>query len=191
MAFANADLYTVVANQIQEMEVVRGKIYQLEQTHMAMKQKYEEDIARLRHELEVRGGPPAASHNNANQPGPQQHNVQPPPPAIGHGPANLFQGIMAGAAQGGGPGLAPPPQDPQGQPIVRQGVPEGMPGHMGPQAMALTPAAPGPPQHPFGGGYGMGPQPGVGVNGERRDFSFSTRPQHRDCWKLRTSDAYF
>ncbi|KAF1346717.1 WD40-repeat-containing domain protein [Delphinella strobiligena] len=129
-------------NQIQEMELVRGKIYQLEQTHLNMKQKYEDDIARLRRELEARGGPSQSSHN-----GP----TQPPPPAIGHGPANLFQGIMAGAAAQGGPGLAPPPQEPpQGQ---------GMPGHMAQGPPGLN-AAPGPPAH-FGG-YA---QPAPSVNG--------------------------
>jgi hypothetical protein len=36
----NGSLYDLVANQIQEMELVRSKIFQLEQTHMSMKQKY-------------------------------------------------------------------------------------------------------------------------------------------------------
>jgi glucose repression regulatory protein TUP1 len=40
--------------QMQEMELVRSKIYQLEQTHNSIKQRYEEEIARLRHELEQR-----------------------------------------------------------------------------------------------------------------------------------------
>ena len=35
----NGSLYDLVANQIQEMELVRSKIFQLEQTHMQMKQK--------------------------------------------------------------------------------------------------------------------------------------------------------
>ena len=104
--------------------------------------RYEEEIARLRHELEQRGGPSQGPHNAQSQP---------PPPAIGHGPANLFQGIMAGGQ--GGPGLAPPPQDQQGQP--------GMPGHMqGPPG--LNPP-PGPPQH-SAFGYGQPQGPG-GING--------------------------
>lgn len=37
---ADIDFYYTVASQIQEMELVRGKIFQLEQTHMSMKQKY-------------------------------------------------------------------------------------------------------------------------------------------------------
>lgn len=104
--------------------------------------RYEEEIARLRHELEQRGGPSAGGG------GPSQ----PPPPAIGHGPANLFQGIMAGSAAQGGPGLAPPPQEQQGQP--------GMPGHMQGQAPGFNPP-PGPPHNPFAYGQPQGP----GLNG--------------------------
>ncbi|KAF4555422.1 Transcriptional repressor rco-1-like protein [Elsinoe fawcettii] len=131
-----------IAAQIQEMDLIRGKIFQIEQSHISMKQKYEEDIARLRRELEARGGPSASSH------GPNQ----PPPPSIGHGPANLFQGIMAGAAAQGGPGLAPPPQE---QPPPGQGLPAHLQG-----PPALNPA-PGPPQHAPFGGYGQPPAPGV------------------------------
>ncbi|KXL45914.1 hypothetical protein M433DRAFT_145235 [Acidomyces richmondensis BFW] len=131
-----------LASQIHEMELVRTKIYQLEQTHLNMKAKYEEELQRLRHELEQRGGPSQGPH------GP----VQPPPPAIGHGPANLFQGIMAGGGQGG-PGLAPPPQDQPGQP--------GLPGHMQGQGPPGVTAPPGPPHNPFA--YGQ--QPGPGLNG--------------------------
>lgn len=40
VVFADYNLYDLVANQIQEMELVRSKIFQLEQTHMQMKQKY-------------------------------------------------------------------------------------------------------------------------------------------------------
>ena len=36
---ADMDMYDVVASQLQEMELVRGKVFQLEQTHMSMKQK--------------------------------------------------------------------------------------------------------------------------------------------------------
>ncbi|CAK3940225.1 Transcriptional repressor rco-1 [Lecanosticta acicola] len=130
--------------QIQEMDLIRTKVYQLDNSHVQMKQKYEEEIARLRHELEQRGGPSQ---------GPHAAPSQPPPPAIGHGPANLFQGIMAGGQ--GGPGLAPPPQEQQGQP--------GMPGHMqgqGPPG-GLNPP-PGPPHNPFAYGQPQGPG---GMNG--------------------------
>jgi len=95
----------------------------------------------LRRELEARGGPSQPLHT-----GPAQQ----PPPAIGHGPANLFQGIMAGATAQGGPGLAPPPEQQAAQP--------GMPAHIqGPPALTQPQ---GPPQHAPFGGYG-GPAPGV------------------------------
>jgi len=104
--------------------------------------RYEEEIQRLHRELEQRGGPPQGGHGG---------NAQPPPPAIGHGPANLFQGIMAGGGQGG-PGLAPPPDGPQG-----------MPGHMQGQGPPGINAPPGPPHNPFA--YGQ-PQ-GSALNGTR------------------------
>jgi glucose repression regulatory protein TUP1 len=107
--------------------------------------RYEERIAQLEREVEARGGP----SQNSQHHGPSQ----PQPPQIGHGPSNLFGGIMAGSAAQGGPGLAPPPQEPpQGHGMPPQlGGPQGPPG--------LNPA-PGPPQH-FGG-Y----QPGPSVNGD-------------------------
>ncbi|KAF2768424.1 WD40 repeat-like protein [Teratosphaeria nubilosa] len=131
-----------LASQIHEMELVRGKIYQLEQTHLQMKSKYEEEVQRLRHELEQRGGPSQGPHVGPSHP---------PPPPIGHGSGNLFQGIMAGNQ--GGQGLAPPPQDQPGQP--------GLPGHMQPQGPPGMTAPPGPPNNPF---YPQGGPPGA-ING--------------------------
>jgi glucose repression regulatory protein TUP1 len=117
-------------------------IFVLHQAPTKLPHRYEDDISRLRRDLEARGGPSQSSHTGPSQP---------PPPSIGHGPANLFQGIMAGATAQGGPGLAPPPQD---------GPPQGVPAHIqGPPG--LNPP-PGPPQHAPFGGYG---QPPAGVNG--------------------------
>ena len=63
---------------------------------------------------------------------------------------------MAGGAQGGGPGLAPPPQDGPKPPNLQHGVPPGPPG--------LNPA-PGPPSHaPFGGYGSMNGKPCHSVN---------------------------
>ncbi|KAF2637810.1 WD40 repeat-like protein [Massarina eburnea CBS 473.64] len=137
-----------ITRHIQEIEMIRGKVYSLEQQHVQIKAKYEDEISRLQRELEARGGP----SQNSQHHGPSQ----PPPPSIGHGPSNLFGGIMAGNNQGG-PGLAPPPQEPQ-QP--------GLPPHLGGQGPPGLNPAPGPPQH-FGGyqpgpsvnGYGQPPQP--------------------------------
>ena len=73
--------------------------------------RYEEEISRLQRELEARGGggPPIAAHaGNSVAP-------QPTPPSIGHGPRDLFGGIMSGQGGQGGPGLAPPQPDPQQQ----------------------------------------------------------------------------
>jgi len=132
-----------LTGQLQEMEMIRTKVYQLEQAQIKMKQDYEAEIRLLRHELESRGLP-ITSH-----PPPHAGPSQAPPPALGHGPSNLFGGVMA--SQGGsGPGLAPPaPQEQQ------------------PPQHSLQQAAPtaqqGPPQPPQSsyGGY----QPSAAVNG--------------------------
>ena len=99
----------------------------------------------LRHELEQRGVQPVSSHI-----APSQHTgPQAQPPSLGHGPSNLFGGIMTNQG-GSGPGLAPPPsQDQQpSQHTLQQ------------PASAPQPGAPQPPQS-FPGGY----QPGAAVNG--------------------------
>ena len=77
--------------------------------------RYDDEIARLHHELEARGGPP--SHVGIS--GLPTHGgvSQPQPPAIGHGPSNLFGGIMANPPGQGNPGLVPPSQEQQ-QPQV-------------------------------------------------------------------------
>lgn len=132
-----------MATQLQEMEMVRQKVYNLEQTQIAIKQRYfespadrssrrtllnayyryDDEIARLRHELEVRGGQP--SHVGIS--GLQTHAgvSQPQPPAIGHGPSNLFGGIMANPPGQGNPGLVPP--------SVEQQQPQAPPPHQMPQ----------------------------------------------------------
>ena len=106
---------------------------------------YEAEIRMLRHELEQRGVQPVSSHI-----APAQHTgPQAQPPSLGHGPSNLFGGIMTNQG-GSGPGLAPPPsQDQQpSQHTLQQ------------PASAAQPGAPQPPQS-FPGGY----QPGAAVNG--------------------------
>jgi glucose repression regulatory protein TUP1 len=146
-----------INTQISEMQMVREKVYTMEQAHMTLKQKYEEEIAMLRHQLaEVRKGNPQAA-----MAGPPQHSAssqqQPPSIAPGNG---LFSGIMGGS-QGG---LAPPQQQQQPAPQEQ---------HMGPghQMAQGPPGLPGPPPHPnaqgqppYQQGYpqgpnGLGPQP--------------------------------
>ncbi|KAI9757839.1 MAG: hypothetical protein M4579_003275 [Chaenotheca gracillima] len=94
-----------ISQQMTEMDLVRSKLFQLEQTHIGIKQRYEEEIANLRRQLEQRGGPAPSLHMaGPHDAGPSQA----PPPSIGHGPSNLFGGIMAPP---GGQTLAPPPQE--------------------------------------------------------------------------------
>lgn len=109
---------------------------------------YEAEIRILRHELESRGVQTVSSH----MAGPAQHAgpSQAPPPALGHGPSNLFGGIMANQG-GSAPSLAPPPsleKQPLQQHTVQQPAPV---------------AQPGAPPQPQGsnGEY----QPGAAVNG--------------------------
>ncbi|KAF2273843.1 WD40 repeat-like protein [Westerdykella ornata] len=124
----SAELETQLARHIQDLELIRQKIYGIETQHNQAKKTYEDEIDRLRRELEARGGPPSQ---------PSHHGPpQPPPPTIGHG-QNLFGGIMQGGASQGGPGLAPLPQ---------QEPPQGLPPHMNQPPPSLN-AAPGPPQN--------------------------------------------
>ncbi|RMZ87799.1 hypothetical protein DV736_g4978, partial [Chaetothyriales sp. CBS 134916] len=139
-----------VTQQIQEMELIRNKVYQLEQNQLKMKQEYENEIRALRHELELRGGIPPQSHIAGPPPhgGPSQ-----PPPALGHGQGGLFSGIMANQGQGG-PGLAPPPEGPPPQQHPLAPPPAGQ-GQAPPQPPNSFPAyQPGPTLN----GYGQ-PQP--------------------------------
>jgi general transcriptional corepressor TUP1 len=134
-----------VSQQIQEMELIRNKVYQLEQNQLKMKQDYEQEIRALRHELDIRGGaPPIQNHVGA----PLQHGgPSQPPPSLGHGQGGLFSGIMANQGQGG-PSLAPPPDQPPPQQHPLQPPPPGQPQ--------------GPPQPPNAfPGY----QPGPTLNG--------------------------
>ncbi|SPN98328.1 probable transcriptional repressor rco-1 [Cephalotrichum gorgonifer] len=144
--------------QVNEMQLVREKVYQMEQTHMTLKQKYEEEIQMLRRQLEAaRGGAPQAGMNAH----PQHQGPAQQPPAIAPGNGH-FNGIMTGAGQGG---LAPPPPPSQPEQMgphsqIGQGPPP-------PGGLPVPPPPPGPSQQPpFQQGYpqgpvsnGIGPQP--------------------------------
>lgn len=146
--------------------------------------RYDEEVQHLRRELEARGGAAAAARIG----GPPQHAgpAQAPPPSIGHGPSNLFGGIMAGQGGQGGPGLAPPPP-PQDQP--QQGppqhqMPQPPPGlQQGPPASQQPPFQPsGYPQGPAPNGYGAQPpqstaSPGPGKRGLVRGPGGPATPQ--------------
>ncbi|RMJ21874.1 transcriptional repressor [Aspergillus sp. HF37] len=135
-----------LTGQLQEMEMIRQKVFSLEQTQVKMKQDYEAEIRILRHELESRGVQTIPSHIGAP---PHAGPTQAPPPALGHGPSNLFGGIMANQG-GSAPGLAPPP--PQDQQPPQHALQQ--------SAVAAQQGAPPPPQGSFGG-Y----QAGAAVNG--------------------------
>jgi general transcriptional corepressor TUP1 len=156
-------LIIAVANQIHEMDAIRRKLWELEQSQVGMKNKsvargmlvsansarYEAEIAALRRELEIaRSGHPSMG---GHQP--------PPPPQVGHGTTNHFGGIMAGGASQGGPALAPPPQEPA--------QPQGLPGQLA-SGQGPPGSAPGLPQPPaFGGNFAQPPS----ANGEHLSVS--------------------
>ncbi|KAJ2330542.1 general transcription repressor, partial [Coemansia sp. RSA 2681] len=48
-----------VSSQLSEIQAVQQSLYDLERAHHKIKQQYEEEILRLRREVEARGGPPA------------------------------------------------------------------------------------------------------------------------------------
>ncbi|CCX11327.1 Similar to Transcriptional repressor rco-1; acc. no. P78706 [Pyronema omphalodes CBS 100304] len=135
--------------QLQEIEAVRQNVFNLENIHSSIKQKYEEEIARLNRELESRN-----VHGHAAAPQPPQ----PAPPSIGHGPRDLFGGIMSGQGGQGGPGLAPPQQQQPSQQDQQQSQPPHIPP---PPSNIQLPPSQG--QQPGPGGYS---QPFM--NGENR-----------------------
>ncbi|KAI0013686.1 WD40-repeat-containing domain protein [Xylariaceae sp. FL0662B] len=160
-----------IQQQVQEAQLIREKVYQLEQTHINVKSKYEEEIVILRRQLEAaRGGAP-----QPGIPGPPQHGGPSagPPPAIGMG-NNLFSGIMTGqGGQGGGLPPQPTPQD-QGPPVPQHQMPQPPPGLQGP------PPPPPPPsqQPPFPQPYQQGPGPN-GFPGQPPQSTASPGPGKR------------
>ncbi|KAI8583067.1 hypothetical protein K450DRAFT_224054 [Umbelopsis ramanniana AG] len=103
------DLEHKINGQIQEMNAFQQSLFDMERTQKTVKQQYEEEIARLRQQLEqARSGhaPMTSSAHSAQHP-------QPPPPNIGP-QSNLFGGIMNASGGSGAstsqPGLVAPPQ---------------------------------------------------------------------------------
>ncbi|KFH43112.1 Transcriptional repressor rco-like protein [Hapsidospora chrysogenum ATCC 11550] len=142
-----------ISAQVSEMQLVREKVYAMEQTHMTLKQKYEEELSVLRHQLaEATRGKGGAGQPAMAGPPPHAGPSQQQPPSIAPG-NGLFSGIMAGGNQGG---LAPPqqqqpqqqqPQQQQQPPHQQHGPPQEQ--QMGPQHQ-MAQAAPGlpvPPPH--------------------------------------------
>lgn len=157
----NGDYEHKIQQQVQEMDVIRQTVFQLEAAHTAMKQKYEEEIARLTRELDARGG----AHHGAQPP-------QPAPPSIGHGPRDLFGGIMSGQGGQGGPGLAPPQPQDQQQQQQQQHIPPPPPVPVQQMPSAQPPQQPQPlpgyPQGSFMNGYGTQPPQPTASPGAKR-----------------------
>ncbi|BFZ62391.1 proteinral transcription repressor [Saitoella coloradoensis] len=151
-----------ISAQIQEMQSVRQTVYELELTHKKIKQQYEDEITRLRRELEARSGqapmpqqaapqqqqvpPQHAAPMNQQTPAPQQPG-QPAPPAIGQGPSNLFGGIMSGQGS-----LAAPEQQQQQQGQQGQGGYPGYPNGQQQQPPTKRPRTDAEPYTPGPGG---------------------------------------
>ncbi|KAK9466384.1 WD40-repeat-containing domain protein [Lipomyces arxii] len=142
--------------QAAEMQQIRQNVYELEINHRKMKEHYEEEIARLRRELESRGGhvPAALPPSQAPQ---QSTSGQAPPPSLGHSSSSIFQGIMSGQSGPSGPSLAPPQesslhqstQQPQSQapPGLQPQQPQQQ---LPPQVQAQAQAGPGQAQPGYG-----------------------------------------
>ncbi|CAO3608301.1 unnamed protein product [Cunninghamella echinulata] len=143
-------------NQIQEMSNFQQSLLELERTQQNIKKHYEEEIARLRQQLDQAqsrngGNHPMSNPNNSisssnpsNIPNPSHQ--APPPPNIGPG-SNYFGGIMNAHGNQGPPGLIAPPQmnEPPSSSSHHPGYPPpGPPGPSGPSG----PSGPPPP------GYG-------------------------------------
>ncbi|KAJ6145178.1 Transcriptional repressor Tup1 N-terminal [Penicillium chermesinum] len=87
--------------QLQEMEMIRQKVYQLEQTQIKMKQEYEGEIRMLRNELEQRGIQTVPHITPAAHAAPQVVPVLPLPPPQDQQPPHTLQ--QPAAAQPGQP----------------------------------------------------------------------------------------
>ncbi|KAF2963922.1 hypothetical protein GQX73_g9640 [Xylaria multiplex] len=148
-----------IQQQVQESTLIRDKVYQLEQTHVAIKAKYDEEIVLLRRQLEAaRGGAPP----QPGMPGPQHGGPSAPPPSIGVG-NNLFGGIMTGQ---GGQGAGLPPQPPPAEhqpPGAQHQMPQPPPGYgQGPGPNGFPGQAPQTTASPGPGKRGIGRPPAGG-----------------------------
>ncbi|RUS28680.1 hypothetical protein BC938DRAFT_481572 [Jimgerdemannia flammicorona] len=157
-------LFFPVTAQIQEMNAFQQNLYELERTQQQIKKQYEEEIMHLRKQLEqARSGHPPTPGSSSSAPSGSGHtsqgsHQQPLPPNLGHGPSNLFGGIINNS-QGGpqGPGLIAPPQmvDPSQQQNQHSGYPSGPGGPPGQPPNATGPG--GPPGTPYMNGSGAPP----------------------------------
>ncbi|RKP37782.1 WD40-repeat-containing domain protein [Dimargaris cristalligena] len=138
---------------ISEMTAFQQQLSELQRNHLQIKQKYEDEVARLQKELELRGGPSTPSGGPSAS---TSTHPQPPPPAIGHGQTNMLDNVMS-VSRPQAPGMDHSP--------------------MGPGASGPTNGAH--PPHPPHGGYpgpysNEGPTSTVMVAGTKRKTSGSS-----------------
>ncbi|KAI8075368.1 WD40-repeat-containing domain protein [Gilbertella persicaria] len=157
--------------QISEMNSFQQSLLELERTQQNQKKHYEDEIARLRQQIEARGGNashpgiPLPGHPQQQPPHPQQppHTQQqahqPPPPNIGPG-SNYFGGIMNAHGNQAPPGLVAPPQmsdqSPNGPPLPPHGAYP--PSQPPPPSSSGTPAGYSQPPPPSNPGYAQSPR---------------------------------
>ncbi|KAI8149839.1 WD40-repeat-containing domain protein [Fennellomyces sp. T-0311] len=177
--------------QIQEMNSFQQSLLDLERTQQTLKEQYEEDIARLRRQLEQaqsragvqqppvqhRAVPPPSNNSGHHPPGQQQ----PAPPNIGPG-SNYFGGIMNAQHHNGSstsqPSLAAPPQ--LDQPSQYPGYPPSQ--QQGPPPPPPSSSAPPPPLGYMNGSPNMPPpgsHPPPGMYGGRMPTSPAPGPYPR------------
>ncbi|KAJ1744352.1 general transcription repressor [Coemansia sp. RSA 989] len=143
-----------VNSQINEIQAVQQNLFELERTHHKIRQQYEEEIMRLRRELEARGGPPVTpspflqqlppQHHQAPPPSQQQQH-QPPPPmsqphsaGMPHGPG-MYTGMPPSSGPHGGPnGSAMPHGQPPMAGEPHPGAYMGPPGQYPPGGMPVN-----------------------------------------------------
>ncbi|KAJ2809052.1 general transcription repressor [Coemansia guatemalensis] len=128
------------SSQIGEMQAIQQSLADLERAHYKVKQQYEEEIMRLRRELEARGGPPVTPSPFLQQQPTQQQHQPPLPPQQGQPPIPMSQPHSAGIPHGPGG--------------MYGGMPPGSAPHGGPNGSAMPP----------GQGLGGEPHPGVYMN---------------------------
>ncbi|KND02337.1 uncharacterized protein SPPG_09062 [Spizellomyces punctatus DAOM BR117] len=155
--------------QITELSAFQQSLYELERAHQKMKQTYEEEIHRLRRDLEGRGLPPASSAMVQDV----RQSRGPPAPGFPEGVPPPVLGSNMGASSGGGVFgalMSGPGGDPRS---LQQPYLNGAPGSDGqPSKRMRTEDGPmpmnrdmsGPPPNPYTGreqvaGYMPGPGP--------------------------------
>ncbi|KAJ1976534.1 general transcription repressor [Dimargaris verticillata] len=124
-----------------ELVAIQQHLTELQRSHLQIKQKYEDDIARLQKELEMRGGPQAPGNTAAHPPA----HSQPAPPTIGHGQSTILGNMMSGGGAGG-----PQPE------LV---APSPMMGHTNSPNGAAQPPGPHPGYPPYANGATTPQQP--------------------------------